>query len=95
MSRVSTKELAQDLAKAKGISVETAHETIKETFVIIAKEMEAGKEVNVYGFGTFSSVERAARNGINPKTKEPLKIAASKAPKFKAAKGLKETIKAS
>ena len=58
-----------------------------------ATTLSEGGKVDISGFGKFEISERPARMGINPATKEPLEIAASKAPKFKAAKALKEAVK--
>lgn len=59
----------------------------------IQDEVVAGGKVQLVGFGTFESVERAARDGRNPLTGEAMKIAASKAPKFKAGKAFKDAVK--
>ncbi len=59
----------------------------------IATTLSDGSKVDITGFGKFEVSERPARTGINPATKEPLDIAASKAPTFKAAKALKEAVK--
>ena len=59
----------------------------------MTKTLSEGGKVDISGFGKFEISERPARMGINPATKEPLEIAASKAPKFKAAKALKEAVK--
>ncbi len=68
------------------VAVDTIFETIKEV-------LENGDKITFIGFGTFEVVERAARETRNPKTGEKLMIDACKAPKFKASKALKETIK--
>lgn len=60
----------------------------------VTDELKADGKVQLVGFGTFEVAQRAAREGINPLTKQPMKIAASKAPKFKAGKGLKDTLNA-
>lgn len=60
----------------------------------IASALVTGEEVKISGFGTFSVAERAAREGRNPATGETIQIAASKAPKFKAAKALKDAVNA-
>ena len=60
----------------------------------IQDEVVAGGKVQLVGFGTFEAVERAARDGRNPLTGEAMKIAASKAPKFKAGKALKDMLNA-
>lgn len=59
----------------------------------ITDELIAGGKVQLVGFGTFEVVERAAREGRNPLTGELLHIEASKAPKFKAGKALKDAVK--
>ena len=58
----------------------------------IIEAVASGEEVSITGFGKFSVSERAAREGRNPRTGETMKIAASKAPKFKAGKALKDSV---
>lgn len=60
---------------------------------LISSELKKGEEVNITWFGAFKVSNRAERNGINPKTKEAIKIAASKSPAFKAGKTFKESIR--
>lgn len=71
--------------KDTGVIVDALLETIQET---LAK----GEEINLHGFAKLSVTERAARKGVNPQTKEEIEIKASKAVKFKALKGLKDSI---
>ncbi|OWK27479.1 MAG: hypothetical protein US76_03880 [Parcubacteria group bacterium GW2011_GWA2_38_13b] len=59
----------------------------------VTQALTKGDEVRLVGFGTFSVVKRAARMGVNPKTGEKIKIAATKVPKFKAGKSLKMAVK--
>ena len=59
----------------------------------ITKELKKGGKVSLVGFGTFEVSKRAARTGRNPQTGAEIKIAASKAPKFKAGKALKDAVK--
>lgn len=66
-------------------AIESYHETVAET-------LKAGGSVDITGFGSFSVAERSARTGRNPKTGAALKIKASKAPKFKPGKGLKDSV---
>lgn len=73
--------------KAAGEMLDIVVEAITD---VLAK----GEEVKISGFGTFSVAERAAREGRNPATGETIQIAASKAPKFKAAKALKDVVNA-
>jgi DNA-binding protein HU-beta len=58
----------------------------------IAKSLKKGDEVRLVGFGTFSVAKRAASEGRNPRTGEKIKIPASKQPKFKAGKALKDAV---
>ena len=60
---------------------------------VVEDALKAGDKVQLVGFGTFEVKERAARQGINPATKETIQIPASKVPSFKAAKALKEAVK--
>jgi DNA-binding protein HU-beta len=80
------KSLGADTTKA---AAERAIEAVLEG---IKKGVKKDKNVQLIGFGTFSVTKRAARTGINPQTKEPLKIKASKAVKFKAGSGLKAVL---
>ena len=59
---------------------------------VVAKELKKGEKIQLVGFGTFEVVDRDAREGRNPKTGETMTIAASKAPKFKAGKALKDEV---
>lgn len=63
-------------------------------FEAIGAALARGEEFTQIGFGSFSVTERAAREGRNPKTGEPIQIPASKAPSFKAGKKLKEAVNA-
>jgi len=66
---------------------------VDAVFDAISGALKSGDEVKLAGFGTFSVAHRAASTGRNPKTGEPIKIAATKLPKFKAGKGLKDAVK--
>jgi len=59
----------------------------------IVDELKKGGEINITGFGAFKVSERAARNGLNPRTWESIKIPAMKSPVFRAGKTLKESIR--
>ena len=68
-------------------------ELTKKAFIdVVGDELSKGEKIQLAGFGTFEVTERAARDGINPRTKETIHIPASKAPKFKAMKSLKEKV---
>ena len=75
-----------DLPKTK------AQEVVEAMLGTIKTTLEKGDDVKLVGFGTFSVSQRAATTGRNPRTGEEIKIAASKQPKFKAGKELKEAV---
>ena len=85
-------ELIAAVAEKAGLSKKDADKALAAVIDSIAEELKAGKKVALVGFGTFEVKTRAARNGINPKTGETIKIAASKAPAFKAGKAFKDAI---
>lgn len=87
-------ELTAAIAEQAGISKKDAEKALKAFTDVVADELKKGEKVQLVGFGTFEVVERKAREGRNPQTNEPMPIAASKAPKFKAGKALKDAIKA-
>jgi nucleoid DNA-binding protein len=86
-------ELIEKLADKGETTKKQAAENLEIIFATIADELAAGREISIPGFGKFSVVTRAARTGINPQTKKKIKIKATKAPKFTAAKALKESVK--
>lgn len=69
-----------------------AENALKAFIDVVGEELSKGEKVQLAGFGTFEVSERAERQGINPRTKEAITIPASKSPKFKAMKALKEKI---
>ena len=85
-------EMIAAIADKANISKKDADKALKAFTDTVAEELAAGKKVQLVGFGTFEVSERAARLGINPHTGKPLEIKASKAPKFKAGKALKDAI---
>ncbi|MDR1018747.1 MAG: HU family DNA-binding protein [Lachnospiraceae bacterium] len=86
-------ELVAAIAEAGQVSKKDAENMLKAFTEIVAKELKNGGKIQLTGFGTFEVTERAAREGRNPQTGETMKIAASKAPKFKAGKVLKDAVK--
>jgi DNA-binding protein HU-beta len=72
------------------VSAEQAVETVIDSIV---SSLKKGDEVSIAGFGTFIVKNRAARTARNPRTGEPVKVAATKVPKFKASKTLKDAVK--
>ena len=85
-------ELVAAMAEQAGVSKKDAEKTLKAFTDVVADELKKGGKVQLVGFGTFEVSERAAREGRNPQTGKTMKIAASKAPKFKAGKALKDSL---
>ena len=85
-------ELIAAVAEKAGLSKKDCEKAINATFETITASMEAGEKVQLVGFGAFEVSERAARTGRNPQTGKSMKIKASKAPKFKAGKALKDAL---
>ena len=89
---VKKNQLAQKLAEKFGISKKQGMEWVDATFDEIASVIKSGDKMNIAGFGIFRVADRKAREGRNPKTGETVHIKASKAPKFRASKVLKEMV---
>lgn len=85
-------ELVAAVAEQADISKKDAEKVLKAFVDVVTEEMKKGEKVQLVGFGTFEVSERAAREGRNPQTGETMQIAASKSPKFKAGKALKDAI---
>ena len=85
-------ELVAAMVKESGLTKKDAEAAVKEFTDVVAKELKKGGKVQLVGFGTFEVSKRAAREGRNPQTGKTMKIAASKAPKFKAGKALKDLV---
>lgn len=85
-------ELIEATAKAADISKAAADRALSAVIESIVKAVAKGDTVTLVGFGTFKSAKRAARTGKNPKTGEPLKIAATTVPKFTAGAGFKTAV---
>ena len=87
-------ELVDALAKETNLSKKDVETVLKSFVDVVTGELKDGGKVQLVGFGTFEVSERAAREGRNPQTGETMEIKASKAPKFKAGKALKDAINA-
>lgn len=85
-------ELVAAMAEAAEISKKDAEKALKAFTDVVADELKKGEKVQLVGFGTFEVSERAAREGRNPKTGKTMTIEASKTPKFKAGKALKDEV---
>ena len=85
-------ELVAAIAEKTELSKKDAEKALKAFTDVVAEELTKGEKIQLVGFGTFDVVDRPAREGRTPKTGETMKIAASKAPKFKAGKALKDVV---
>ena len=85
-------ELVAAIAKETGHSKKDTEATLKAFVDVTGRELKKGGKVQLIGFGTFDVAKRAARTGRNPQTGKEIKIAASKAPKFKAGAALKDLV---
>ena len=91
-TEMNKSDLVAAVAAATGISKSDAASAVDSTFDVISDALRQGDDIRLTGFGTFDVADRAAREGRNPRTGEAIKIAASRQPKFKAGKGLKEAV---
>ena len=89
---MNKKELTSHIADAPGTTNALAEKVLDTVISSIKAALKTGDSVSIAGFGSFSVEPRAARAGINPKTGAAILIQASKVPKFKPAKGLKDAV---
>ncbi len=85
-------EFITALAEKTGMKKTEAEKAVKGFTELVAETLKNGEKVSLVGFGTFEVLEREAREGRNPRTGKNMTIPASKAPKFKAGRGLKEAV---
>jgi DNA-binding protein HU-beta len=85
-------QLVEAVAADSGLTKADTARAIESVIATVTKTLKKGDEVSITGFGKFSVVKRAARQGVNPRTGERVKIKASKAPKFSPGAGLKQAI---
>ena len=85
-------ELVAAIAEKTELSKKDSEKALKAFIDVVTEELKKGEKIQLVGFGTFEVVERAAREGRNPQTGETMPIPASKAPKFKAGKQLKDEV---
>ena len=85
-------ELIVAMAEKAELTKKDAEKALKAFTDVVAEELKKGEKIQLVGFGTFEVSERSAREGRNPQTGASMKIAACKAPKFKAGKALKDAI---
>ena len=85
-------DLIRSVASSAGISNAEAARAVDGVFETITDTLQSGSDVRLAGFGSFSVVERKATSGRNPRTGESISIPASRQPKFKAGKTLKDAV---
>ncbi|MDE6209371.1 MAG: HU family DNA-binding protein [Lachnospiraceae bacterium] len=85
-------ELVAAMAAKTELSKKDSEKALKAFIEVVTEQLKKGDKVQLVGFGTFEVAKRAAREGRNPQTGKAMKIAASKAPKFKAGKALKDEV---
>jgi DNA-binding protein HU-beta len=89
---VNKSELIEEIAQRTDSSKGEAQRYIESFEEVVAGALRGGDEIQITGFGKFYVREQKAREGVNPQTKEKMRIPASRVPAFSAGKGLKETI---
>ena len=85
-------ELVAAMAEKSGLSKKDCEAVLGALTDTLAEAMKAGDKVQLVGFGSFEVKARAARTGLNPRTKEPVAIPVSKVPMFKSGKAVKDAI---
>lgn len=85
-------ELVAAIAEQAEMTKKDAEKALTAFTEVVARELKKGEKIQLVGFGTFEVVDHAARKGRNPQTKEEIDIPASKAPKFKPGKALKDEV---
>ena len=85
-------DLVSAIATKGDLSKKDAEKALKAFIDVVTEELAQGGKIQLVGFGTYDVTERAARTGRNPQTGEDMEIAASKAPRFKAGKALKDAV---
>ena len=89
---MNKQELIAAVADTSGLVKGDAARAVEAVFETVSSALKKGEEVRLVGFGTFSISKRKASTGRNPRTGEPMTIKASTQPKFKAGKGLKDSV---
>lgn len=89
---MNKQDLVSSVAETADVSKAKAAQAVDAVIDAIKTSLKGGDDVRLVGFGTFSVAQRAATTGRNPRTGEPIQIPASKQPKFKAGKELKEAV---
>lgn len=85
-------DLAAIIAQKTGLTKRDSEKVLDAFITTVQESLAEGNKITLAGFGTFEVKQKAARMGVNPKTKQPMKIAATKAPAFKISKTLKAIV---
>ncbi len=86
-------ELVNSVSEKTGLTKKDSEKALAAVLDSVTEALKSGDKVSLVGFGTFEVRNRPARTGLNPRTKEKIEIAATKAPAFKAGKALKDAVK--
>jgi len=86
-------ELVEEVANQTGLKKRTSREVVDAVISTITDSLAREEKVTLVGFGTFQVMERKARRGVNPQTRETIQIPTKKVPKFRAGKSLREAVK--
>lgn len=89
---MTKKDLITAIAEKSGLSKKDSEAALAAFIETVEEQLKAGQSVQLTGFGTFEVRERAERKALNPRTKEPITVPATKTPAFKAGKALKDVI---
>jgi DNA-binding protein HU-beta len=89
---VNKTELIEELAERTGSTKAEAQRYVDTLEKVVTEALKGGEEIQITGFGKFYVREQKAREGVNPQTKEKMRIPAQKVPAFSAGQGLKEAI---
>ena len=90
---MTKQELVSAIAQKSGLTKTDSEKSLQAFEEVVMETLEKGEKIQLVGFGSFEVTERKARIGRNPKTNEEMPIPASKAPKFKPSKNMKDVIK--
>ena len=89
---MNKQELIASIAEKAELERDDAKKALNAFIEVVGDELKKGEKIQIIGFGTFEVSERAAREGRNPQTGETMEIKASRNPKFKAGKALKDSL---
>ena len=89
---MNKQELVAAIAEKAELEKDDAKKALNAFIEVVGDELKKGEKIQIIGFGTFEGSERAAREGRNPQTGETMEIKASRNPKFKAGKALKDSL---